>query len=177
MPPSLRRLLEESGRVTMHNRIGRDGTLERVETVTNEIGGAVPAVARLCEQDPTVERAVFCHAAVRHVFKLQREGGFCGYRNIQMLISYVRGVEELISYVRGLEDSGRGGDRGGDRGGGGHHFDKGTPGVLALQDMIERAWDRGFNAVGRVETGGIRGTRKYIGTAEVSFLVSFGRIV
>ena len=32
--------------------------------------------------------------------------------------------------------------------------------------MIESAWDKGINDTGRVETGGIRGTRKYIGTPE-----------
>ena len=36
--------------------------------------------------------------------------------------------------------------------------------------MIERAWDMGFNVNGRIETGGICGTRKYIGTPEVSFV-------
>ncbi|KAL8976058.1 MAG: hypothetical protein Q9177_006925, partial [Variospora cf. flavescens] len=40
-----------------------------------------------------------------------------------------------------------------------------------LQELIESAWDRGINAVGKVETGGIRGTRKYIGTPE-TLLVS-----
>lgn len=40
--------------------------------------------------------------------------------------------------------------------------------MLELQDMIERAWDMGFNSHGRIVTGGIRGTRKHIGTSEVS---------
>ena len=35
--------------------------------------------------------------------------------------------------------------------------------------MIEQAWDMGFNSSGRIETGGIKGTRKYIGTPEVYF--------
>lgn len=41
-----------------------------------------------------------------------------------------------------------------------------------LQNMIEQAWDRGFNRHGRVETGGIVGTRKHIGASEVSFPIS-----
>lgn len=41
------------------------------------------------------------------------------------------------------------------------------PSIFQIQDLIENAWDNGFNAQGRVETGGIRGTRKYIGTPEV----------
>lgn len=64
-----------------------------------------------------------------------------------MLVTYIQGAR-----VKGYEQ-----------------FGKGIPGVLKLQDMIEDAWDRGFNSQGRVETGGIRGTRKYIGTPEVCF--------
>ncbi len=105
--------------------------------------GAVPILAQLCEHDRTVEQAWLCHPCVRHVVKIPKEGGFCGYRNIQMMISYFQGTME----------EGWGGD--------------GTPSVLELQDWIEEAWDAGFNPQGRVETGGIRGTRKYIGTPEV----------
>lgn len=43
------------------------------------------------------------------------------------------------------------------------------PNIFQLQEMIETAWDRGYNASGRAETGGIRGTRKFIGTPEVTF--------
>jgi hypothetical protein len=39
--------------------------------------------------------------------------------------------------------------------------------IPELQDMIERAWDKGCNSHGRIETGGIRDTRKHIGTSEV----------
>lgn len=46
--------------------------------------------------------------------------------------------------------------------------EKREPSVLELQDMIERAWDMGFNSHGRIAMGGIRGTRKHIGTSEVS---------
>lgn len=41
------------------------------------------------------------------------------------------------------------------------------PTIFQLQDLIENAWDMGFNTQGRIETGGIKGTRKYIGTPEV----------
>ncbi|KAF9882965.1 hypothetical protein FE257_004369 [Aspergillus nanangensis] len=45
-------------------------------------------------------------------------------------------------------------------------FSDSMPTILQLQSMIENAWDMGFNSIGRLETGGIRGTRKYIGTPE-----------
>lgn len=40
--------------------------------------------------------------------------------------------------------------------------------VVDIQELIETAWTDGFNAHGRIETGGIKGTRKHIGTSEVS---------
>ncbi|GAM84118.1 hypothetical protein ANO11243_021100 [Dothideomycetidae sp. 11243] len=41
--------------------------------------------------------------------------------------------------------------------------------VPDLQAAIERAWDKGFNSHGRIETGGIVGTRKHVGTSEAHF--------
>jgi hypothetical protein len=73
-------------------------------------------------------------------------GGFCGYRNIQMMCSYIIGVES-----QGYE-----------------HFKGKIPNIFDIQENIEHAWDLGINAQGRIETGGIRGTRKYIGTPDVS---------
>jgi hypothetical protein len=73
-------------------------------------------------------------------------GGFCGYRNIQMMSSYIIGVQS-----QGYEN-----------------FDGKISSIFQIQDHIEHAWDLGINAQGRVETGGIRGTRKYIGTPDVS---------
>ena len=46
------------------------------------------------------------------------------------------------------------------------HFNGEIPTIFDIQEMIETAWDHGINAQGRAETGGIRGTRKYIGTPE-----------
>ncbi|KAH7209776.1 peptidase family C78-domain-containing protein [Fusarium oxysporum] len=70
--------------------------------------------------------------------------GFCGYRNIQMLTS------NIISAQRE----------------GSNHFGRTFPSIFQIQDLIENAWDMGINAQGRAETGGVKGTRKYIGTPE-----------
>lgn len=43
-----------------------------------------------------------------------------------------------------------------------------VPSIFDIQEYIENAWDLGINSQGRIETGGIRGTRKYIGTPDVS---------
>lgn len=64
----------------------------------------------------------------------------------------------MISYVIGAKTSGH------------EHFKDGLPSVFQIQDFIESAWDLGHNSKGRLETGGIRGTRKYIGTPEVTKL-------
>lgn len=132
--------------MTVRNQIGSNGKLEEIISVSNESRGIIPAIAQLCKQDPTVEKVYLCHPGVRHIFRMNREGGFCGYRNIQMVLSYIleTGSEGYM------------------------HFKNRIPNVLQLQNMIEDAWDKGFNSIGRIETGGIRGTRKYIGTSEVS---------
>ena len=50
-----------------------------------------------------------------------------------------------------------------------NNFHNTIPSIFQIQEWIETAWDRGINPQGRLETGGIRGTRKYIGTPEVYF--------
>ncbi|TQS32782.1 hypothetical protein Golomagni_06895 [Golovinomyces magnicellulatus] len=72
-------------------------------------------------------------------------GGFCGYRNVQMLFSYVIGISDL----------------------GTEWYGKAIPSIFEIQDYIEEAWNKGYNSKGRAETGGIKDTRKYIGTPEV----------
>jgi hypothetical protein len=82
-------------------------------------------------------------------FFAPRLGAFCGYRNIQNLCSHIIGTR-----ATGWEQLG-----------------SDIPSVFQIQDLIETAWDRGFNARGRAETGGIKGTRKYIGTPEVGVIL------
>ncbi|KAK1770663.1 DUF1671-domain-containing protein [Phialemonium atrogriseum] len=106
--------------------------------------GVIPVLEQLLAQSSTTKYAYLCHGCVHHVSKLKKEGGFCGYRNIQMMASYINGVR-----LQGHQQ-----------------FKKKLPSVFQIQDLIETAWDAGINAQGRVETGGIRGTRKYIGTPE-----------
>jgi len=117
------------------------------ETVENKISGIVKVFGKLCEQDHSVETAYLCHPAVQYIGKTKNEGNFCGYRNIQMLVSYIRG-----SQAQGCD------------------FLERSPSILRLQALIEDAWDKGINSEGRLETGGILGTRKYIGTPEVGKL-------
>ncbi|KAI9887770.1 MAG: hypothetical protein M1823_000411 [Watsoniomyces obsoletus] len=151
MPTWLRKVLEQDGQPSVRNQIGSDGRLVKViEPPSNVMAGVVPVVAQLCEQDRSVEKAWLCHPCVRHVFKIPKAGGFCGYRNIQMMVSYLQGTNPEGWTVQGLSDN--------------------MPSVFELQDLIEAAWDQGYMAAGKIETGGIRGTRKYIGTPEAQAL-------
>jgi hypothetical protein len=145
MPEWLRRQLDQGGKITTHNQISTDGKIEKVIQISNETSETLLVVARLCHLDLEVDRTIFCHPGVVHVSKMSREGSFCGYRNIQMMISYIQSSQTA-----------------------GHDCFQGRlPSVLELQDVIEDAWDKGINTTSRLETGGIRGTRKYIGTPEV----------
>ncbi|OJD39020.1 uncharacterized protein BKCO1_300083 [Diplodia corticola] len=154
MPHALYKQIEAGPKVSVMTRIGRDGRLIKHEVVDNETPGVLPVLAQLCGIDKSVDQAYICHPSTLHIFKRPREGGFCGYRNIQMLVSYIQGAQAQ-----------------------GHsQFPPRTPGILVLQDLIEQAWDMGINEVSRIQTGGIRGTRKYIGTPEVQALLRSLRI-
>ncbi|KAI1858068.1 uncharacterized protein JN550_012890 [Neoarthrinium moseri] len=128
MPGWLVQLLKEKGQVSQ--------------------SGMVPVLAQILEQSKTTKYAYLCHPAVNHISKLKREGGFCGYRNIQMLSSYIVGRQAP----------------------GAAQLNGKIPTIFKIQDLIENAWDRGINTQGRIETGGVRGTRKYIGTPEAQAL-------
>ncbi|KAI0998865.1 hypothetical protein K3495_g9331 [Podosphaera aphanis] len=144
MPIWLAKLLrDEDGKVKTINKI-QNGELNKVEICPNMMVGVIPVLAQLLDQDKSSEYAYLCHPSVMHVSKLRREGGFCGYRNIQMLCSYVNATE-----LQGHES-----------------FNSRIPSIFEIQDYIETAWDIDINPQGRFETGGIRGTRKYIGTPE-----------
>lgn len=145
MPHSVLRILERDSKVKVTTTIGTNGTLVRQESVNNQTPGILPVLAQLFEQDHMVSKVYLCHPGVRHVAKTSGAAGFCGYQTTQMLISYIRGAK-----AQGYE-----------------HFSRAIPSVLEMQDWIEDAWDMGINVSGRVETGGVKGTRKWIGTPEV----------
>ncbi|KAL9043111.1 MAG: hypothetical protein Q9180_000097 [Flavoplaca navasiana] len=86
MPAWLQRQLERGAKVTIVNQISNEGQLVRLEIVANEARGALSVLAQLCEQDNMLAKVYLCHPGVQHVFKLAKEGGFCGYRNIQMMV-------------------------------------------------------------------------------------------
>ncbi|KAK4496369.1 hypothetical protein PRZ48_012349 [Zasmidium cellare] len=115
------------------------------EDSSNSLVGVVPNLVKLLEHDRDVEKAYLCTNEAVQISKLPNEGAhFCGYRNIQMLWS------SLASTVPRLMPA--------------------KPTVLKLQALIEDAWDAGINDHGRILTGGIKGTRKHVGTSETEAL-------
>lgn len=110
----------------------------------------IPVLHQLLELNTSTQYAYLASPLTQHVSKLRREGSFCGYRNIQMLVSYI-----IASGIPGAQ-----------------LFGDTFPTIFEIQDLIEDAWDAGYNTQGRAETGGIRGTRKYIGTPEAQALFS-----
>lgn len=146
MPESVLKKLREGESTRRINRIGRDGRIFTERVVENEVTELIPTIARLSVTSSLGPSNVYvCHPSVHHVHKGTSPGYFCGYRNIQMLVSYIIGTK-----AKGHE-----------------RFEKGLPGILQIQDLIEEAWDREPYSLGRQETGGIRNTRKWIGTPEV----------
>lgn len=113
------------------------------EDDSNNTYHVVPILAELLESSQDLEAAYLCTPNAVQVSKIAKEGGhFCGYRNIQML-------------WLGLHPSRK------------ETLPSAKPSIPRIQDLIEQAWDAGINAHGRVQTGGIKGTRKHIGTSEV----------
>lgn len=149
MPKRLLQACAEGGKVITKTKLGPDGKLVRVQSIENETEGLISTMSLLCDADPGVAQAWLCHPNVKHVGKqgIGREV-FCGYRNIQMLISYIQ-----KQYPEGS-----------------HPFTGRIPTILKIQDWIEEGWDRGINSTGRIETGGIKNTRRFIGTAEAQTL-------
>ncbi|KAI0840189.1 DUF1671-domain-containing protein [Hypoxylon sp. FL0890] len=111
----------------------------------------IPVVAQLLEKGRKTQFAYLCNPATQHISKLNREGSFCGYRNIQMLISYI-----INTGSRGAAA-----------------FGPTIPDIFAIQDMIENGWDEGINPGAREQVGVLRRTRKYIGTPEVQVLFHY----
>ena len=105
---------------------------------TNAVPGVIPNLVLLLNHIDDVVSANLCAPNAIYVFKTRDEGAhFCGYRNIQMLLAAQNGP------------------------------DADMPTISDLQIRIEEAWKAGFNPYGMTQTGGIRGTRKHIGTSEV----------
>ncbi|KAM3417946.1 hypothetical protein BST61_g6158 [Cercospora zeina] len=149
MPSDVRKALIYGPEPETVQRIGSNGALYRHRIVPNETAGLPRAIADLCALDENTAATYLCHPSTRHIHKIECEGNFCGFWSCQVLLSYVQHL-----------------DREGPQG---------MPHVIQMQEVIERAWDNGICAYGKVQTGGIMNTRKWIGTTEaLAFFTQIG---
>jgi hypothetical protein len=148
MPSWLYKQLEQGPKIRTRKVRTRSGRTIIEETVDGETKGVLPVLRRLIDFDPYIHHAYLCHPKVIQIGKEKNEGGFCGFRNIQMQVSYLQRT----------------------RAPGSQHFPGQTPGILELQDHIEDAWDNGIHWYSREQIGRLKGTRKWIGTLEVGDL-------
>ncbi|CZT21729.1 uncharacterized protein RCC_07594 [Ramularia collo-cygni] len=148
MPNEVRRDLMAGSEPLFVNQIGRDGKVLRQKVFPNQTAGIIPVLADLCARQCNTTAAYLCHPSTQHIYKVRCNGNFCGYWNIQVLLSWLQAVTP-----EGPQE---------------------IPNVLQIQAYIHQAWDRGLCPHGEIETGGIRNTRKWIGTLEA--LAFFTRI-
>ena len=134
----------ELGRHAFEDRMpDRIASIITAEGTSNDLDGVITKLAQLLRNDRNLEVAYLCTDSAVQVNQLPSEGAhFCGYRNMQMMLLALRSTEDRLPYTRKLT-------------------------IPQLQDLIEAAWTRGYNPHGRVQTGGIRGTRRHVGTSEV----------
>jgi hypothetical protein len=124
-------------------------TIISQEDDTNNTPNIIPILANLLQTSQNVEVAYLSNPSTIQIEKLPSEGAhFCGYRNIQMLWLGLHASNEKLLSER-------------------------KPSIPEIQEMIEAAWDAGINSHGRAQTGGVKGTRKHIGTSEVCPIPSF----
>ena len=146
MPQHIRDILVKDGKPRVHQRrssiVNFLSSSKRSAAKESEEGnfasGLIPVIGELLARSSRSAYAYLCDPAVVHIHKLKKEGAFCGYRNTQMFCSYI------------LNKKAPGWDLLGGR----------IPSIFDIQEHIEDAWDNGFNVNGRIETGGVRGTRK-----------------
>jgi zinc finger-containing ubiquitin peptidase 1 len=116
----------------------------------NESLNTIPALAALSAADPNVTFSAYSHPATNHYHKRLFLPGFCGYHSISSLLSYLRGAAHAPKH---------------------HIYATRIPSIPELQSLIEEGWNANINAHARTETGGILGTRKYIGTSEAETIL------
>ncbi|KIW09266.1 hypothetical protein, variant [Verruconis gallopava] len=151
MPSWMYRKLKEGPKITRTRRITRNGGLITHESVEGQTNGVLPILRQLVELDPAVYIAYLCHPYVTQIGKRTWESGFCGFHNTQMVISYIQNSKHPAHTL----------------------FPGFIPGILDIQDWIETAWSEGINEHAKEEFGGLRGTRKWIGTLEVDTLFQY----
>lgn len=141
MPAKVMTTLLEESKPRPKNRIGNGMLLETFLHVPNQTPDLIPLLANLFSSSENATVTYLCSPAVCHISRIKCEGEFCGYWNIQMVCSGLRTQRP----ANNIAD---------------------VPNVFQIQDVVEEAWKHGICAIGKTQTGGIRNTRKWIGSLE-----------
>jgi zinc finger-containing ubiquitin peptidase 1 len=111
------------------------------ENETNKVHGVVPKIAQLLTYETDVEVAYLCADMTVQVSKIPSEG------------NTFCGYRNIQTLLRSQSDS------------------RVWNTIFSIQDMIERAWDKGHYAQCREQIGPLHNTRTLIGTLEVAALL------
>ncbi|ORX79517.1 DUF1671-domain-containing protein [Basidiobolus meristosporus CBS 931.73] len=107
----------------------------------------------LIESSAEEEESVvyFCHPATKHISYDKRDTSWgCGYHNLQMLLSCLLAMEEFDLNLKSMPD------------------------VHQLQQLLEHAWEAGFDTEGAAQLGNhVVGTKTWIGATEVYCILSY----
>ncbi|KAK9763408.1 hypothetical protein K7432_009930 [Basidiobolus ranarum] len=100
------------------------------------------------EEDSVV---YFCHPATKHISYDKRDTSWgCGYHNLQMVLSCLLAMEEFDLNLKSMPD------------------------VHQLQQLLEHAWEAGFDTEGAAQLGNhVVGTKTWIGATEVYCILSY----
>jgi hypothetical protein len=106
----------------------------------------------------TVNKRMLCTYCDFYSSSYIDTGYGCGYRNTQMLLSSIRKDTELCSIIF-------------------NNNNKNMPSVTKIQQLIENAWQNGFDVLGKSQLGGsLKNTSKWIGATDVCAMFSYLKI-
>lgn len=87
------------------------------------VRGVIPTLELLLSKSTTSSKAAFCHSETVQVTNFSSDGGFCCYRGLQMLVSYLHATNHPSSELFGLKGTG-------------------VPSIIQLQTFIEDGFVR-----------------------------------
>jgi len=92
MPTPIYERLCQGAPLCLRKLIDRAGTIHVGNSPYNEVHGTILALSVLSSYSAGNAMTFFCHPSVQHIHKEPDEGGWCGYRNISMMFSYLQGI-------------------------------------------------------------------------------------
>jgi hypothetical protein len=137
--------------VTYQNE--RDEIEKKISSAFDDLSTCTRDLAdtlRMLPLGKNVAQRVLCTNCSHYASGFIDSGYGCGYRNAQMLFSSIRGEPALRDVV----------------------FNNGNtsmPSITKIQELIESAWAKGFDVMGKAQLGGkLKYTSKWIGATDLA---------